>query len=143
MCTDCLQCRLDTSPASNAHKRRPAPPSSVVDEIVWCKMTVNWRLAKSHGYYLQHAKEVCASLHTVQVSAMHVHLHRTSHALICCTRVCAPDERSNAPVASSTPNPKLGLSLYLGTFRQVSPPNDVAPTKRFNTTLIAMHVPAR
>ena len=32
---------------------------SLVDEIVWVKMTVNRRLAKSHGYYLQHAKEVC------------------------------------------------------------------------------------
>ncbi len=31
----------------------------MVDEIVWVKMTVNRRLAKSHGYYLQHAKEVC------------------------------------------------------------------------------------
>jgi hypothetical protein len=30
-----------------------------VDEIVWVKMTVNRRLAKSHGFYLQHAKEVC------------------------------------------------------------------------------------
>ena len=30
----------------------------LVDEIVWVKMTVNRRLAKSHGYYLQHAKEV-------------------------------------------------------------------------------------
>ena len=33
--------------------------SRMVDEIVWVKMTVNRRLAKSHGYYLQHAKEVC------------------------------------------------------------------------------------
>lgn len=33
--------------------------SRLVDEIVWVKMTVNRRLAKSHGYYLQHAKEVC------------------------------------------------------------------------------------
>lgn len=32
---------------------------TVIDEIVWVKMTVNRRLAKSHGYYLQHAKEVC------------------------------------------------------------------------------------
>lgn len=32
---------------------------SLVDEIVWVKSTVNRRLAKSHGYYLQHAKEVC------------------------------------------------------------------------------------
>ena len=32
---------------------------TVVDEIVWVKLTVNRRLAKSHGYYLQHAKEVC------------------------------------------------------------------------------------
>lgn len=31
----------------------------IVDEVVWVKMTVNRRLAKSHGYYLQHAKEVC------------------------------------------------------------------------------------
>ena len=31
----------------------------IVDEIVWIKMTVNRRLAKSHGFYLQHAKEVC------------------------------------------------------------------------------------
>ena len=31
----------------------------LVDEIVWVKMTVNRRIAKSHGYYLQHAKEVC------------------------------------------------------------------------------------
>jgi len=30
-----------------------------VDEIVWVKMTRNRRLAKSHGFYLQHAKEVC------------------------------------------------------------------------------------
>lgn len=33
--------------------------ASLVDEIVWVKSTVNRRLAKSHGYYLQHAKEVC------------------------------------------------------------------------------------
>ena len=31
----------------------------LVDEIVWVKMTVNRRLAKSHGFYLQHAKEIC------------------------------------------------------------------------------------
>ncbi|EFN58866.1 hypothetical protein CHLNCDRAFT_50385 [Chlorella variabilis] len=31
----------------------------LVDEVVWVKMTVNRRLAKSHGFYLQHAKEVC------------------------------------------------------------------------------------
>jgi N6-adenosine-specific RNA methylase IME4 len=31
----------------------------LVDEVVWVKMTVNKRMAKSHGYYLQHAKEVC------------------------------------------------------------------------------------
>ncbi len=37
------------------------PPTSrrLIDEVVWVKMTVNRRLAKSHGYYLQHAKEVC------------------------------------------------------------------------------------
>ena len=31
----------------------------LVDEVVWVKQTVNRRLAKSHGYYLQHAKETC------------------------------------------------------------------------------------
>ena len=31
----------------------------LVDEVVWVKLTVNRRLAKSHGFYLQHAKEVC------------------------------------------------------------------------------------
>ena len=30
-----------------------------IDEIVWVKTTVNRRLAKSHGFYLQHAKEGC------------------------------------------------------------------------------------
>jgi mRNA (2'-O-methyladenosine-N6-)-methyltransferase len=30
-----------------------------VDEIVWVKVTKTRRLAKSHGFYLQHAKEVC------------------------------------------------------------------------------------
>mmetsp|Transcript_2466 Transcript_2466/g.9284 ORF Transcript_2466/g.9284 Transcript_2466/m.9284 type:complete len:370 (-) Transcript_2466:1958-3067(-) len=30
-----------------------------VDEITWVKHTKNRRLAKSHGYYLQHAKESC------------------------------------------------------------------------------------
>lgn len=37
----------------------PCHVCSVVDEVVWVKLTVNRRLAKSHGYYLQHAKEVC------------------------------------------------------------------------------------
>eukprot|EP01025_Chloroclados_australasicus_P006822 TRINITY_DN12175_c0_g2_i1.p1 TRINITY_DN12175_c0_g2~~TRINITY_DN12175_c0_g2_i1.p1 ORF type:complete len:275 (+),score=46.56 TRINITY_DN12175_c0_g2_i1:32-826(+) len=31
----------------------------IVEEIVWVKVTVNQRLARSHGFYLQHAKEVC------------------------------------------------------------------------------------
>ena len=31
----------------------------LVDEIVWIKQTVNRRMAKSHGFYLQHAKETC------------------------------------------------------------------------------------
>ena len=33
-----------------------SPLGRMVDEIVWVKMTVNRRMAKSHGYYLQHAK---------------------------------------------------------------------------------------
>lgn len=37
---------------------RSALPCRLVDEVVWVKMTVNRRLAKSHGFYLQHAKEV-------------------------------------------------------------------------------------
>jgi mRNA m6A methyltransferase catalytic subunit len=31
----------------------------LVDDIAWVKSTVNRRLAKGHGYYLQHAKETC------------------------------------------------------------------------------------
>jgi len=34
-----------------------------VDEIVWVKVTNSRRLAKSHGFYLQHAKEVCLVAH--------------------------------------------------------------------------------
>ncbi|KAJ2020333.1 hypothetical protein GGI01_001183 [Coemansia sp. RSA 376] len=30
-----------------------------VDDIAWIKQTVNRRMAKGHGYYLQHAKETC------------------------------------------------------------------------------------
>jgi mRNA (2'-O-methyladenosine-N6-)-methyltransferase len=32
---------------------------TLVDEIVWIKKTVNGKIAKGHGYYLQHAKENC------------------------------------------------------------------------------------
>jgi mRNA (2'-O-methyladenosine-N6-)-methyltransferase len=32
---------------------------SYVDEVAWVKQTVNRRMAKGHGYYLQHAKETC------------------------------------------------------------------------------------
>jgi mRNA m6A methyltransferase catalytic subunit len=30
-----------------------------VDDVTWVKQTVNRRMAKGHGYYLQHAKETC------------------------------------------------------------------------------------
>ena len=33
--------------------------SRMVDDITWVKATVNRRLAKGHGFYLQHAKETC------------------------------------------------------------------------------------
>ncbi|RUS20770.1 MT-A70-domain-containing protein [Endogone sp. FLAS-F59071] len=32
---------------------------SYIDDITWVKQTVNRRMAKGHGYYLQHAKETC------------------------------------------------------------------------------------
>ena len=32
---------------------------NLVEEIAWAKKTVNGRIAKGHGYYLQHAKESC------------------------------------------------------------------------------------
>jgi mRNA m6A methyltransferase catalytic subunit len=35
------------------------PFCRLVDELVWVKCTAHGRLARSHGYYLQHAKEVC------------------------------------------------------------------------------------
>ena len=42
--------------------------SRLVDEVAWVKQTVNRRLAKSHGYYLQHAKETCLVGLKVRVS---------------------------------------------------------------------------
>ena len=30
-----------------------------MDEIVWVKQTVNGKIAKGHGFYLQHSKETC------------------------------------------------------------------------------------
>jgi mRNA (2'-O-methyladenosine-N6-)-methyltransferase len=32
---------------------------TLVDEIAWVKQTVNGKIAKGHGFYLQHAKETC------------------------------------------------------------------------------------
>lgn len=40
----------------------------LVDEVVWVKTTTNRRLAKSHGYYLQHAKEVMRRISTLSSS---------------------------------------------------------------------------
>lgn len=31
----------------------------MVDSITWVKKTVNGKIAKGHGFYLQHAKETC------------------------------------------------------------------------------------
>jgi mRNA (2'-O-methyladenosine-N6-)-methyltransferase len=31
----------------------------LIDEIAWIKKTVNGKIAKGHGFYLQHAKETC------------------------------------------------------------------------------------
>jgi len=31
----------------------------LVDEVAWVKQTVNGKIAKGHGFYLQHAKETC------------------------------------------------------------------------------------
>ena len=31
----------------------------LVDEVIWVKQTVNGKINKGHGYYLQHAKETC------------------------------------------------------------------------------------
>ena len=30
-----------------------------MDEIIWVKKTVNGKIAKGHGFYLQHGKESC------------------------------------------------------------------------------------
>ena len=32
---------------------------TIVDSVTWVKKTVNGKIAKGHGYYLQHAKETC------------------------------------------------------------------------------------
>lgn len=31
----------------------------VVDSLAWVKSTINRKIAKGHGFYLQHAKETC------------------------------------------------------------------------------------
>ena len=31
----------------------------LVEEVLWVKQTVNGKIAKGHGFYLQHAKETC------------------------------------------------------------------------------------
>merc|ERR1712100_342605 len=31
----------------------------LVDEVIWVKKTVNGKIAKGHGFYLQHGKESC------------------------------------------------------------------------------------
>ncbi len=31
----------------------------IIDQIPWIKATVNGKIAKGHGFYLQHAKEMC------------------------------------------------------------------------------------
>lgn len=31
----------------------------MIDELTWVKKTINGKIAKSHGFYLQHAKESC------------------------------------------------------------------------------------
>mmetsp|Transcript_9337 Transcript_9337/g.28072 ORF Transcript_9337/g.28072 Transcript_9337/m.28072 type:complete len:283 (-) Transcript_9337:492-1340(-) len=43
----------------------------VIDELVWVKTTKYRRLAKSHGYYLQHAKEVCIVARKGRQSSLH------------------------------------------------------------------------
>lgn len=40
----------------------------VVDEVAWLKVTRHGRLAKGHGYYLQHAKETCLIAHRPSAS---------------------------------------------------------------------------
>ena len=40
-------------------KQKGKKKNRYVDSIDWVKKTVNRRLAKGHGYYLQHAKETC------------------------------------------------------------------------------------
>ena len=32
---------------------------TLVDEVTWIKKTINGKIAKGHGFYLQHAKESC------------------------------------------------------------------------------------
>jgi len=54
----CSRARLLSSASSLIPNRAAPTRRRLVDEIVWVKMTVNRRLFKSHGYYLQHAKEV-------------------------------------------------------------------------------------
>ena len=31
----------------------------IVGDIVWVKHTINFRISRGHGFYLQHGKETC------------------------------------------------------------------------------------
>ena len=50
-------------------------------DIAWVKRTVNRKLAKCHGYYLQHAKETC--LVGIKVSNHNTPHHLKSNACTC------------------------------------------------------------
>lgn len=82
----------------------------LVDEIVWVKMTVNRRMAKSHGFYLQHAKEVGRAGGRVgegalsgQISGtgngcMEMRAGRAAGSGACCLPACLPQRISVRPL---------------------------------------------
>jgi N6-adenosine-specific RNA methylase IME4 len=55
----------------------------LVDEITWVKKTVNGKIAKGHGFYLQHAKESCL----IGVKVRYYRVSLTNNFIKCMHRV--------------------------------------------------------
>mmetsp|Transcript_9338 Transcript_9338/g.28083 ORF Transcript_9338/g.28083 Transcript_9338/m.28083 type:complete len:240 (-) Transcript_9338:386-1105(-) len=67
----CMPCYIIEIQFTCIKRSGPLSPCRVIDELVWVKTTKYRRLAKSHGYYLQHAKEVCIVARKGRQSSLH------------------------------------------------------------------------
>ncbi|KAJ3338204.1 hypothetical protein HDU93_009864 [Gonapodya sp. JEL0774] len=76
-----------------------------IDTITWVKLAVTRRLAKGHGYYLQHAKETC---------------------LVGRKRITSPDPEANVPPCDSARPPDSVFALRRGQSQKPEEIYDIA-----------------